>query len=105
MGVERAQLASLLLVMFVLVAAPVMAATILKAFFYAELRSRLHGNTRSKVGGVRGCQPWGACSEDPCYFFFSPLLYYVCTKFKFRSLNVGKIVYTPSLVGGRGSLG
>lgn len=49
MGVERAQLASLLLAMFGLVAAPVMAATILKAVCYNELRSRLRGNTRSTV--------------------------------------------------------
>lgn len=49
MGVERAQLASLLLAMFGLVAAPVMAATALKALCYTELRSRLRGNTRSTV--------------------------------------------------------
>ena len=52
MGVERAQLASLLLVMFALVAAPVMAATILKSLCYTELRSRLRGNTRSTVREV-----------------------------------------------------
>lgn len=48
-GVARSQLALLLLAMFGLVVAPVIAATIFKACFYNELRSRLCRNRRSKV--------------------------------------------------------